>query len=122
MTRVLQIAGVLWLSAALALGADQKGGTPKAPPRNTAPGPKNEGAARNEGAVKGARGNPPLRLTSPGNLAARLYQATPEQRERVLEKLPQARQEQARKQLEWFDRLPKPQQQVVLQRAERLAS
>ena len=118
MRRVFQIGGLLWLAAALSFAAAQKGGNPK-PPRNTAPpAPKGAGA----GVPKGGRANPPLRLQNPGSLAAQLYRMSPEQRERVLEKLPPARQEQARKTLEQFDKLPPEQKQQMIQRAERLAS
>src|SRR5262245_25636340 len=62
------------------------------------------------------------RLTNPASPAARLYRATPEQRERVLEKLPANRQQQMRRELEWFDALPKDQQEQVIRRSERLAA
>jgi hypothetical protein len=62
------------------------------------------------------------RLVNPASPAARLFQASPEERERAIEKFPQARQDAIRKNLEWFDRLPKAQQEVVLRRAERLAN
>ncbi|HYW43399.1 MAG TPA: DUF3106 domain-containing protein [Bryobacteraceae bacterium] len=125
MTRVFQFGGLLWLVAAVGFGADQRG-TPKAPPPHAAApaGPKapnGKGVPKGGGAQKGGA-QTALRLANPGNLAVRLYQATPEQRERVIEKLPPARQEQARKQLEWFDSLPKEQQARVLQSAQRLAS
>lgn len=110
MGRLLQFAGSFALAAA-SLAAEQaakpgtggafrpnfKGGIPKAPQK----GP---------------------RLNNPGSPAARLYRATPDQRERVLEKLPSARQEQMRRELEWFDNLPKDQQEQVIRRSERLAS
>jgi hypothetical protein len=117
MKRILQFGGVLWLAAGLGLAADQKGGgAPKTPPPARAP--KNEG-----GAPKGGRAvNPPLRMSNPNALAPRLYQMKPEERERVIEKLPPARQEQLRRNLAYFDSLPKQQQQILIQRAERLAS
>jgi len=119
MKRAFQIGGLLWLWAAVAFAADQRGGAPKAPPPRAA-APARPKAENGGGAQKGGA-QTALRLANPGNLAARLYQATPEQRERVIEKLPPARQEQARRQLQWFDSLSKEQQARVLQSAARLA-
>jgi len=118
MMRLVKIAGLVWLVTANAsFGADQKGGTPKPSSRALAPA-----RPKAEGAPKGGRASPPVRVTNPGSLAARLYQMTPEQRERVLEKLPPAQQDRARKTLEAFDKLPKEQQQQRILQAERLAS
>jgi hypothetical protein len=61
-------------------------------------------------------------LSNPGSPAARLYRATPEERDRALEKLPPKLAEQIRKQLDIFDKMPKPQQQVMIRRAERFAA
>ena len=121
MMRCFQIVGWLWLALAVGFGADQKGGAPKAPPAARVPAPA---AARPkaEGVPKAGRANPPLRLANPGSMAAKLYQMTPDQRERVLEKLPAARQEQLRRNLAYFDNLPKEQQQRLIQGAERLAA
>jgi hypothetical protein len=59
---------------------------------------------------------------NPSNVASRLFRMTPEEREHQLEKLPteQAR-ENARKLLEWFDDLPKDQQDIQLHRLDRFA-
>jgi hypothetical protein len=120
MMRLLQIGGVLWL-AAWSLAADQKGGAPKQAPRN-APEAKTV-APKNGAAPKGGgRVNPPIRMTNPGSMAAKLYRMTPEERERVVEKLPPARQEQLRKNLAYFDGLPKPEQERLIKGAERLAN
>jgi hypothetical protein len=76
-----------------------------------------------KGIPKGARGpqmGPPL--SNPGSPVARLFRATPEQRERALEKLPWRMQEQFRRQLERFDAMPRSQQQVLIRRAERFAA
>ena len=62
------------------------------------------------------------RITNPASPAARLYRATPEQRERVLEKMRPNQQEQMRRELAWFDSLPKDQQDQVIRRSERLAA
>ena len=61
-------------------------------------------------------------LSNPGSPAARLYRATPEERERALEKLPPRMQAQLREQLQRFDAMPKPQQDILIRRAERFAS
>ncbi len=66
--------------------------------------------------------NPAPRLVNPESAAALLMRATPEQRQRALERFPPERQAQLRKQLEWFDSLPKAQQELQLQRLERFAS
>jgi len=119
MKRVFEFAGVRWLSALLLSAADQKagGGANKVLPpgaRKVAPGrPKAEPAPTTP--------NVPMRALNPRNIAAQLYQATPEQRDRVIEKLPPARQEQLRKQLEWYDGLPKAQQKRIIESTERVA-
>jgi Protein of unknown function (DUF3106) len=112
MMRLLKIGGLLWLSASLGWSADQKGGTPKpkAPTPKAVPGPKNGGKM------------PPVRLQNPGSMAAQLYRMTPEQRERVLEKLPPARQAQLRQHLAEFDSLPPAEQQRLIRGADKLAS
>ncbi len=61
-------------------------------------------------------------LSNPGDPVARLYRASPEERERALEKLPFRMQQQFRNRLDRFDGMPKPQQQVLIRRAERYAS
>ena len=61
-------------------------------------------------------------LLNPASPAARLYRATPEERDRALEKLPPRLQEQLRAQLERFDAMPKPQRDIVIRRAERYAA
>ena len=60
--------------------------------------------------------NPAPRLVNPESVAARLMRATPEQRERALQLFPPDRQAQLRKQLAWFDSLPKAQQEIQLRR------
>ena len=62
------------------------------------------------------------RINNPGSPAARLYRMTPEERERALERLPAQRQEAIRRQLQYFDSLPKDQQEVMLSRTERFAA
>lgn len=62
------------------------------------------------------------RIVNPESLAARLMLATPQQRERALALLPPERQATIRKQLAWFDSLPKAQQDLQIRRLERFAS
>jgi len=62
------------------------------------------------------------RLTNPGSPAARLYRATPDQRARAIEKLPQLQQERIQRNLEWFDSLPKEDQEIVIRRTERYSA
>jgi hypothetical protein len=81
--------------------------------------PPNDAPAAANAAKAPAAGQ---RILNPESLAARLMLATPEQRQRALALLPPERQEQIRKQLEWFDSLPKAQQDVQIRRLERFAS
>lgn len=108
MLRLLPIAGLL-ASAAL-WGADQKDAA-----RPLAPW----GVPRAGKAPQPQMGPP---LSNPGSPAARLYRASPEERDRALEKLPPKMADQIRKQLDIFDKMPKPQQEVMIRRAERFAA
>ena len=119
MTRPVQFVGMLLLAAAAGVCAQNdkaakdpvpsgsgwfrpgvpKGGIPKA-------GPK--------GIQKTA-----VRISNPTSLAAPLYRATPEQRDRALEKLPFPMQQRLRKELEQFDQLPKEQQETMIRQTER---
>jgi hypothetical protein len=107
MLRLLPIAGLL---AAALCAADQKDAARPMMPRGI---PK---AAK----ARQPQMGPPL--SNPGSPVARLYRATPEERDRALEKLPEKMQEQFQKQLEIFDRMPKAQQQILIRRAERFAA
>jgi hypothetical protein len=116
MTRAFQIAfqiGIVLLLAAASGLCEQKGGgkPPKAAPRSdTKAGnprfnsqPKD--AARPDKAAGPAAGGP--RLPNPlANPVQRMMAMTPEQRERILEKLPPQQQANVRQRLENFDRLP----------------
>jgi len=110
MLRIFQIGGLLLLAAVAGICDQNKAA--KAPPKEAPPrsAPKNGGGAPKVGP----------RLTPPGSPAARLFQATPEERERAIEKLPPARQEMVRAQLKYFDSLPKNQQEIMIRRTERL--
>src|SRR5437016_1839979 len=100
MIRILQIGGLL-LAVAMGAWCDQAKGNPKAPPP---PRPKEESGkswVAKEGAPSGnalkgedhaLKGGPKgeklgPRVVNPNNPLFRLYTATPEQRERALEKL-----------------------------------
>jgi Protein of unknown function (DUF3106) len=61
-------------------------------------------------------------LTNPANPVTRLFRASPEERERALEKLPAKMQDQFRARLKWFDGLPPAQQRIVLNRTDRFAA
>jgi len=122
MRHALQLVGLLAACLACGWAADQKN-TPKNGPNGLAArsGPGKAALPRNGGGPGGrAQLGPPL--SNPASQAARLYRATPEERERALEKVPPKQQEQIRKQLETFDAMPKVQQEVLIRRAERLAS
>jgi hypothetical protein len=107
MTRLPGFAILLALTAGVGLSGEQK------EPLRAAP----KGVLKGGGLPKAGP-----RMTNPRNLAGRLYAAPPEQRERVLERLPRAQQQRARRELAWFDSLPREQQKIVLRRAERLQS
>src|SRR5206468_2523487 len=65
-----------------------------------------------KGGAKGGKLGPPV--VNPNNPLFRLYTATPEQRERALEKLNPRLQEGILKQLEAFDRMPKEMQDATI--------
>jgi hypothetical protein len=113
MLRIFQVGGVLLVAAVAGVCADQaKAVKPPPPPKKEAPfrgGPRGGGA----GVPKG----PPI--VSPASPAARLYQASPGDRDRVIERLPAAQQVRVRKQLAYFDGLSKPDQQMMIERTER---
>jgi hypothetical protein len=119
MNRILEIGGILLLVVGVSFGSKSQG--PKdEPPRQPKPAktaPAKGGVPKQQPIPKGA-----ARLVNPASIAARLYRMSPEEREHALEKLPteQAR-ENARKQLEWFDSLPKEQQAAQLRRLDRFA-
>jgi hypothetical protein len=122
MTRVLAICGLLLASGAV-YAADQKAEhksppaprpapvRPANPPRN-APAPNKAPGGRQMGAP----------LINPATPAARLYKASPEERERALEKLPPNMQQQIRNQLQRFDSLAPAQQQLQLKWVERYSA
>ncbi len=116
MSRVIQVAAMLVIAGGVGVCEDRGTPKPPTPPRATAPKAVG-GMPKKDGLPKAG-----VRITNPANPAERLYRMTPDQRERALEKLPAAQQERIRTQLKWFDSLGPVQQQVVLNRAERLAA
>jgi len=114
MLRIIHIGSILLLAVGVGLGSDQQ------TPRDSPPPPASK--AKNPASPKGGtpKAQPKFdRLVNPTNVVTRLYRMTPEQRERNLEKLPPALQENFRKHLAWFDGLTKEEQQVQLRRLDR---
>src|SRR5271157_3957134 len=116
MKLALQFAGAVLLVAASGVCADQKA-KPAPPPKAAAkmPAPKNPGKA---GAIPK---NGPA-LNNPLNPAQRLMQMTPEQRERILEKLPPEQQVRMRQQLERLDRLSPAEKERIARQVQSLAA
>jgi hypothetical protein len=120
MTRAFQIGVVLLLAAASGLG-EQKGGgkPPKAAPTPGSAATKPNNPRSNPQPKNG--GGP--RLPNPlGNPVQRMMAMTPEQRERILEKLPPQQQANVRQRLENFDRLPPDEKARRLQLFQRFSS
>jgi hypothetical protein len=106
MTRAFQIGGVLLLAAASGLCEQKGGGRPNNPRVNPQP--------------KSAAGP---RLPNPlANPVQRMMAMSPEQRERILEKLPPQQQANIRQRLENFDRLPEAEKARRLQLFQRFSS
>jgi hypothetical protein len=104
--------GCLFAACALSAAADQKTALKEPPARP----PKGAGG----GVPRPLRMAPPI--GNPASIAAHLFRATPEERDRALEKLPLPQQARIRKQLENFDQLPKPQQEFRIKQTELLAA
>lgn len=125
MRQALQIGGILLACWATGFAADQKNTAASNPaplPANVRPAPApppKQPPPKNPAPRQPQLGAP---LSNPGSIAARLYRASPEERERALEKLPFKMQEQLRTQLDAFDKMPKDQQQEWIRRAERFAA
>jgi hypothetical protein len=120
MRAVLQFGGLLLACVAAAAASDQKNESGQA----ARPVVARPALPRNGGGPKMNNPRPRLGppLSNPASPAARLYRATPEERDRALEKLPPKLQEQIRAQLGRFDGMPKEQQQVLIRRAEAFAA
>lgn len=122
MHRIVELGSVLLLmmTASYASGKQTAKDSPSPNPPAAKPGTPKVNAPK--GGVPKALPKGAARLVNPSNVASRLFRMTPEEREHQLEKLPteQAR-ENARKLLEWFDDLPKDQQDIQLRRLDRFA-
>jgi hypothetical protein len=112
MKRAIQVVGVVWLGAVVAVCADQtKPPKPEPPPKNPpAAKPAANAAPKNPG---GAPKGPAL--PNPDNPIDRLLRMTPEQRERAIEKFPPQQQANFRKRFENFDKQTEAQRQRTLQ-------
>ena len=114
MGRILQIGSILLLLAGMSYGRAQAA-KDSPPPAKSAQG--KGGAPKQQPIPKGG-----ARLLNPASIAARLFRMTPEEREHALEKLPnELARERARKELEWFDGLPKEAQEIQLRRLDHFA-
>jgi hypothetical protein len=123
MIRALQIGGLMLACAAIC-AAEQRGEAKPAPAPRPAPA---RPANPPNPPPKAPNKIPPARpvaapLINPSNVVTRLYKASPEQRDRALEKLPPKMQEQLRNQLKRFDSLTPAQQQLQLKWVERYSA
>jgi hypothetical protein len=122
--RVIQIGGLLLLAANCAFSY-QKGGNKPPKAASPPPSPRNMSARPNN-----PRPNAPLKNGGPGgrqspegprlpnplaNPVLRMMSMPPEQRERILEKLPPQRQAQLRQSFDEFDKLPAAEKERRLQ-------
>jgi hypothetical protein len=139
MPRAFQIGAVLLLAANFGV-CEQKGGAklPKTPPAsreaakpgnpkpantkpNGAPPTQSQGGAERNGAARGGADSP--RLPNPlANPVQRMMAMSPEQRERILEKLPPQQQANIRQRLDTFDKLPPAEKARRLQLFQRFSS
>ncbi len=111
MIRIVYVSGLLALAAVEGVCADQNKPPKPAPPP---PKPAAKAAPKPGGAPKMGP-----RIVNPGSQAAKLYQFSPAERERALEKVPEPHQSQIRAQLKYFDSLPKDQQEMMIKGVER---
>jgi Protein of unknown function (DUF3106) len=121
MNRLFQIGSILLLVAGVTYGNDQQAkDQPSGPPPKTEidkPAPPKGGVPKGGAIPPGA-----ARLVNPNNIAVRLLRLSPEEREHALEKLPNEKaRENARALFDWFDKLPKEEQQVQLRRLDHVA-
>jgi hypothetical protein len=112
MNRALQICSVLLLGALSGFCDEKAKPKPAPPPRAAQPRPGPQGQAIARGASK----NNAPRMANPGNNPAlRFLRMTPEQQQRLLERATPQQQEQLRRSLENFQRLPPAERNRVLQ-------
>lgn len=114
MIRVFQIAVALLLPMA-ALCDDQAS--------KKAVTPKPEGIVPKNGGTAGVPGKSnPNRVINPANPVVMLFKASPEERERALERATPEQQRNMREQLRWFDNLSPADKAIQIQRADRFAN
>jgi len=120
MNRLLQIGGILLLAVGASFGSHRQAPQDSSPPPKSTP-------AKPAGAKGGVPKQQPIpkgggRLINPSSPAARLFRMSPEEREHALEKMPnETARERVRKQLAWFDALPKELQEIHLRRLDAVA-
>jgi hypothetical protein len=125
MNRAVGFAGVVWLAVAVAAYADQNKPPKKqpAPPKNPPPPAAKVETPHGPNPGGGGGGAPKApRLPNVDNPVLRLRAMTPEQRERVLERLQPKQQENIRKALENFDKQPEAQKERQMENLKRLWS
>jgi hypothetical protein len=113
MIRAIQVVGMVWLGALVAVCADQTKPPKPPPPPKPVPAakPVKPPSPNNSGGVPKAQ----TTLASPDNPIDRLLRMTPEQRERAIEKFPPAQQANFRKRFEAFDKQTEEQKQRQLE-------
>jgi Protein of unknown function (DUF3106)/NifQ len=112
MNRALQICSVLLVGAFSGFCQEKAKPKPAPPPRAAPPRPAPQGQAVAKGGAKSAA----PRMANPGNNPAlRFLRMTPEQQQRLLERATPQQQEQLRRSLENFQRLPPAERNRVLQ-------
>ena len=119
MNRILQLGSMLLLVGVGASYGSHRQAKNAPPPKSAPakpPGNRGGGMPKKGPIPKGA-----ARIVNPASVASRLFRMTPEERERVIESLPERARENARRQLAWFDRLPREQQEMQLRRLDRFA-
>jgi hypothetical protein len=113
MKRALQSGVVFLIAAALASGAQKENVKKAAPMPAARPAPKGGGFPK----TPPKQG--PAHIPNPAHQFERLLSMTPDQRERVIEKLPPQQQERLRARLDQFDKLPPAQKAWRLELANR---
>ena len=108
----VHLVGAAWLALVPCLLAQKQ---PK-----PAPAPRAPAAPRKSAQPKGM-GKGQAKLNNPALPVQRLLQMTPEQRERLLSKMPLQQQERIRERLETLDRLPPAEKERRLQQLEMLS-
>jgi hypothetical protein len=114
MNRAIQVVGVVWVGAVVAMCADQtKPPKPPPPPKNPPAAAKPAPKAQPNNPGGAPKGRPSL--PNPDNPIDRLLRMSPEQRERAIEKFPPQQQANFRRRFENFDKQTEEQKQRQLQ-------